>query len=458
MSLSTTPKLRPLPFVGRPDPCEWHADVTGGICDDCDPYVVMSDAEVHEIGERAGALFKEALGKLSAERIAQGGPRSSWVDYIDVASARWVSDQSTEEWLAECERLDARTHEEVLASIGEQEFVAVAEVPADEPEAEPDADDNLAVLDLRRLRSEPRPERVWLEDLMIAQGQVTKVTAASGVGKTLFLAYLAVRWSLGRSGLDIEDGGPRQLDGPLRVLYIDGEVGEDWWAEYLDKMDAPLDLSNLKVKCFPDWPPLTTTVGAGLFWDLVLHYRPDVVVLDTLSSFIDGDENDASTWIAFDNRITLPLKKAGITTVFADHTGKNTELGARGSSAKRSKIDVEWAMESNPAGSNGLLLRRLKARTGRLPEKVRLLRTDGPLAHVRSGEEAGPVGPLRFTTEAGEPTDEKVREIVAQLDEWNVATKTGRPAIAKRLRAAGIAVKDDAIRAAIAHRRARDER
>ncbi|NRH30289.1 AAA family ATPase [Rhodococcus sp. MS13] len=313
---------------------------------------------------------------------------------------------------------------------------------------------DLSVLDWRK-RSEPRPEREWLEDRLIAVGQVTKITAASGVGKTLLLAHLALNWSLGRSGLDVEDGKPRLLARPLRTLYIDGEVGEDWWFEYLDKMAAPLELPNLLVKSFPDWAPLTGALGAAQFWELVEHLEPDVVVLDTLSSFIDGDENDSTTWIKFDNRITLPLKARGVSVIFADHTGKNAELGARGSSAKKSKIDVEWSAESSPKGSNGLLLRNLKARTGRLPETVRLLRKDGPLTHVRSGSDAVARGPLRLATEDGTPADEKVLEIVRVLDELNIDPKSGRPTIAKRLRSEGLTASDEAIRVAIEHRRSR---
>jgi len=316
-------------------------------------------------------------------------------------------------------------------------------------------DDPLAILDLRK-RHEPRKARIWLENLLVAVGQITKITAASGVGKTLLLAYLALCWSLGRSGLDVENGEPRALARPLRVLYIDGEVGEDWWFEYLDKMDAPFELPNLLVKSFPDWPPLTTDSGARLFWGLVEHHNPDVVILDTLSSFIDGDENDSSTWIAFDNRITLPLKANGITALFADHTGKIAELGARGSSAKKSKIDVEWSAEASPKGSNGLLLRNLKARTGKLPDMVRLIRKDDPLTHARSG--AGSTDPLQSVSQSGEPVDPKVAEVVRVLDKLNIEQKTGFPTVSKRLRSEGaVSARDDVIRAAIMHRRERDE-
>jgi hypothetical protein len=310
-------------------------------------------------------------------------------------------------------------------------------------------EEDFEVLDLHELRTGERPERVWLENKLIAVNQVTKITADSGAGKTLLLANLALCWSLGRSLLDVEDGGPRMLEKEQRVLYIDGEVGQDWWAEYLDKFDAPLDLPNLFVKSFPDWPPLTTDTGADLFWKLVDKYDPDVVVMDTLSSFIDGEESDSTTWILFDNRVTLPLKARGITTVFADHTGHEAQR-ARGSSAKKSKLDVEWVLSGAPKGSDSLELANLKSRTGGLPEKVSIRRADNPLAHVRLLNSAAAPG--------GQPGPEmRLLEVVALLDRLGVPFDIGRPRVRSEYLKGSERVSDRDLSAAIARRKARED-
>lgn len=329
--------------------------------------------------------------------------------------------------------------------------------PGDEIDPEDDAP---TALDLVKLRTGPREPRVMLENDIITAGHVTKFVAGSGVGKTVFLADCGVHWSLGYSALDRgSDGRHRKLDGgPRRVLYIDGEVGPSWWADYLDRFDAPLHLPNLIVVSMESIAPLTTAAGAQDMAGLVERYRPDAVILDTLSSFIDGAENDSDTWIAFDNRITLPLKAMGLTVIYADHSGKDPSLGARGSSAKRSKLDAEWTLTVPRADRpNALTLSRLKDRSGLLPERVNIKRLDGPLGHIRVSE-----GKLRLAatvvSDDGDevPADGKVAAIVTQLDDWDVSTKTGRPSVAAQLRDAGFSAPDAAIRAAIDYRRSRD--
>ncbi|WP_157183668.1 AAA family ATPase [Nocardia takedensis] len=195
----------------------------------------------------------------------------------------------------------ARWNDRVRAGAAEYETIT----------ATVDYDPLSQLLNLGRLRTEPPPVRVYLEHKVFVEGHVTKLVAGSDTGKTIYLAHLALNWSAGRSALDIEDGHPRVLARPLRVLYIDGEVGPEWWRDYLHRFAAPLELPNLGVVSFPEWAPLTTDEGAAEFWRLFDAFGPDVVILDTLSSFIDGDEDLSTTWIAFDNRITLPLKARG---------------------------------------------------------------------------------------------------------------------------------------------------
>ncbi|RMB75973.1 hypothetical protein AYK61_04690 [Rhodococcus sp. SBT000017] len=403
----------------------------------------------------------------AAERFYAAPQAFSSVD-MSVLMWNW-SRLSANDIRAEAARLDAcETDAEAFAELTRQFHGAKAHELACERDNPPDDNpedtmtedeyDGPCALDLARLRSEPRPPKVWLETGVVAEKSVTKFVAGSGDGKTILIADMAIHHSLGLSALDRgDDGRPRQLDGgPKRVLYIDGEVGEDWWLDYLERFAAPAELPNLFVVSMEDIPALTTDAGVVAMTKLIERYRPDVVVIDTLSSYIEGAENDSDTWIAFDNRITLPLKAKGVTVIYADHTGKNPELGARGSSAKRAKLDAEWLLSKPRADrKNELRLSRLKDRTGSLPEKVALKRVDGPLAHVRITE-----GKLTLKVVAGRevPEDDKVAAIVEQLDQWDVSVKTGRPSIAARLRDAGFTAPDAAIRLAIDHRRSRPQK
>ncbi|MGB2950760.1 MAG: AAA family ATPase, partial [Rhodococcus sp. (in: high G+C Gram-positive bacteria)] len=270
----------------------------------------------------------EAAETEDAERFYAAPQAYATVD-MSVLMWNW-SRLSANDIRAEAARLDAcETDAEAFAELTRQHHAAKAHELARERDNPPPPDDNPedtmtedeydgpCALDLARLRSEPRPPKVWLETGVVAEKSVTKFVAGSGDGKTILIADMAIHHSLGLSALDRgDDGRPRQLDGgPKRVLYIDGEVGEDWWLDYLERFAAPAELPNLFVVSMEDIPALTTDAGVVAMTKLIERYRPDVVVIDTLSSYIEGAENDSDTWIAFDNRITLPLKAMGVTVI-----------------------------------------------------------------------------------------------------------------------------------------------
>lgn len=240
---------------------------------------------------------------------------------------------------------------------------------------------NLGVLNLRELRTNPPPPPTFLEQGFIERGAVTKITAESGAGKSILLADLAWHWAVeGRSALTdytIEGGA-------LTVLYVDGELGQRWWLKYLAKFGVPLDAPRLIVKCFPDWPSLTTDAGAAMFWELFEHFQPNVVVFDTLSTFVEGDENSSETFAAFDRRVTLPLISREVTVLIADHAGKDVTRDARGSSAKRAKMDAEWMLTAAKANRDDLHLSIRKDRHAVLDQDLLLTRRDDPLRHEPS--------------------------------------------------------------------------
>jgi hypothetical protein len=133
-----------------------------------------------------------------------------------------------------------------------------------------------------------------------------------------------------------------------------------------------------------------------MFWELFEHYKPDVVVFDTLSTFIEGDENSSETFFAFDRRVTLPLIKREVTVLIADHAGKDVTRDARGSSAKRAKIHAEWLMTRSPSNRDELRRSIRKDRNGVLDQEFLLTRHDDPLRH----EQADPLtATIDFTRE-----------------------------------------------------------
>jgi hypothetical protein len=85
-------------------------------------------------------------------------------------------------------------------------------------------------------------------------------------------------------------------------------------------------------------------VAAAELLAIVDDVRPDIVVFDTVSRFIQGKENDSDTWLQFYGRVHAPLKALGIAGVRLDHMGKDSDRGSRGSSAKSQDVDHVWEM------------------------------------------------------------------------------------------------------------------
>lgn len=266
--------------------------------------------------------------------------------------------------------------------------------------------DNLDLVDIRQLRThEPAPD-VFLEPGFIIQGYVTKLSARSGSGKSISIAAMGTAWSQGLSATEIEeDGSPLKLEKPMVVLHLDGELGPRWWAKYLAKLDTPDDLPNFKLKCFPRWGSLAKDQGAMRFWHLFNSLNPDVVIFDTVASFLNGeDENDARSAQGFDLRIIVPLKARGVTVIIADHTGWNTEARrGRGHSAKQANLDVEWGQSVDENDSNLITVTQEKDRTGTMPNRAQFRRHDNPLRIERLVHMVGKTVTSEMIATASEP-------------------------------------------------------
>ncbi|EKT77401.1 hypothetical protein WSS_A37744 [Rhodococcus opacus M213] len=319
---------------------------------------------------------------------------------------------------------------------------------ADVDEEEAQKSSRPGIFDHRTARSQPLPPRVWLENGIIEAECVNKVTAASGSGKTLLLAHLAVNWSLGRSALDVDENGqPRELDRPQRVLYIDGELGPRQWHRILDKLGAPLDLPNFHLRTLtddaPTWPALCTPEGAAQFLTWIdSGEEVDVIVLDTLSAFVGGEESSNDTWLEFDRLVTLPLKSAGFTVIYADHTGHEARR-ARGGSAKKAKLDVEWVLDVPDSRAPNTLRMTSDPTAGKMrnghdgyPMTVYLDRVDGPLGHVRV-EKDDAADELRDTL-----SDPRRAILIGHMDRLGLPMDVSKRAAQEALRAANIKFDD----------------
>lgn len=203
----------------------------------------------------------------------------------------------------------------------------------------------------------------WIVWPLIPKGRAVALFAAAKAGKsTIVLAALAAA-ACGRKVLGTWDTEP------VSILYLDFEMTEaDIW-ERLDQLGygPEVDMSNLHYAMLPSIFPLDTVQGAAQILALAKSVRAEVVVIDTFSRAVKGDENDADTSRDFYRYTGMSLKAESIAVLRTDHAGKSVEQGQRGSSAKNDDVDVVWSLERTNAG---VLVKRTHSRVSWVPEEV----------------------------------------------------------------------------------------
>lgn len=343
----------------------------------------------------------EAL-QQHAEGMAQ------YAEYLDREG-----EQTAAEWERELEELWERDNKIIAAIEGVEET---------DDDLDEDAQAALALNppeDLFALMAGEVEEPDWLEEGIFERGRYYGLTADAKTGKSILAYWLVGHWVQGRSAFD-----PSRKYTPVKVTYLDAENGGET-GEKLRAMGFTPEMlvGGLDRIAYPQFGSnaLDTKRDAQLFVERIRAASPDVVVFDTISRFIGGRENDADTWLAMYRLAIAPLRKAGVTVIRLDHTGKNPELGARGNSAKMGDIDVHWILTAS--GKNSLALKLDRQRSNSHTELVKLTRVDGPLGHIRV-----PDGKLTLPQVNGRdvPEDDKVAALVVELDRLHISAVSSR--------------------------------
>src|SRR5690606_29027366 len=89
---------------------------------------------------------------------------------------------------------------------------------------------------------------------------------------------------------------------------------------------------------------LDTMAGAQELLAAAQVHECEVVVIDTVSRAVGGEENENDTWLSFYRNTGLAMKQAGIACLRLDHTGKDEDKGMRGGSAKYGDVDMVWKL------------------------------------------------------------------------------------------------------------------
>lgn len=200
--------------------------------------------------------------------------------------------------------------------------------------------DFLGLVDWQSLWEDESIER-WYVPNFICEGRAHSLYAGPGIGKSLLMLETCAGLATGKSVL----GFPPQE--PITVLYIDNEnTPKGDVKPRLKSMGfRHEELGNLKYLSFPNFNPLNTKAGGEAIIRILDLFKPQLLVLDTFSRFVEGDENQSMTAQTFYNWTGKVLKKRGIAYVRIDHMGKNPAAEARGSSAKKDDVDLVWLMK-----------------------------------------------------------------------------------------------------------------
>jgi hypothetical protein len=217
----------------------------------------------------------------------------------------------------------------------------------------------------------------WIVEPLLAKRRLVALYSAPKVGKSLLMLELAASMASGQPVL----GNPATE--PIRTLYIDfendprGDI-----RERLRSMDfGPDQLENLCYLSYPTLAKLDTAQGAQQLMAAVEEYKCQVVVIDTVSRSVQGDENENDTWLAFYRHTGLLMKQKEIAMIRLDHSGKDESKGQRGGSAKSGDVDAVWRMKK--ISDNGFRL-TCEANRFQIPEQVvDLERVEDPRLHHR---------------------------------------------------------------------------
>ncbi len=228
---------------------------------------------------------------------------------------------------------------------------------------------------------EDTSEEVWFVDGIICAERGHTIYSDPGVGKSLLVREFSACLATGKSVLGLA------AKKPIKVLYIDHEniPKTDIRRSLVDMGFTWEELEpNFKLMSFPDFTPFDLPKGGQELKRAIEIINPELVVIDTLSRAIKGKENDNDTWIDFYNYTGKILKSMGIAYIRIDHTGKNSDAGPRGGSAKMGDVDLVWHLKEEVTDKNYRLTNE-KHRVPLAQLEYKISRELLPLRHQLSG-------------------------------------------------------------------------
>lgn len=257
----------------------------------------------------------------------------------------------------------------------------------------------------------------WLIEGVWPVGCHMHIFASPKTGKSLLGLWIAANIA---RGTDPFNGDPIQR---RIVLYIDNEMTERDLQERLNDMNIDYDQLDgwLRYCFYPKLSPMDTELGGFDALSLVQRANATVVIIDTLSRVVKGEENSNDTYRNFYNFTGRLLKAHDVTVLRFDHAGHDKSK-SRGASSKADDVDLVFQLErrSSTDESPGFRLTRTHARVSGISEFIELATTDEPLSIKSTRARTWTDGAIKKAKEleaASVPIDASKLQAIALLKE-----------------------------------------
>lgn len=180
----------------------------------------------------------------------------------------------------------------------------------------------------------------WLVDKWWPVEGHLHLFASPKTGKSLLMLWIGANLAIGRDPFTWEPCVRRV------IAYVDNEMTLKDVQERLTDMGFDFDQLEgwLYYFPYPQLAPMDTPSGGSETLDLMLAYKCEGLIIDTLSRVVKGEENSNDTYRNFYNYTGRLLKANAVAMARLDHAGHDPKK-SRGASAKADDVDLVYALE-----------------------------------------------------------------------------------------------------------------
>ena len=234
---------------------------------------------------------------------------------------------------------------------------------------------DISFIDWEALWNEPPYDLSYLAWPLIPTGHLCALNGLAKVGKSLLALEAAACIASGRDFL----GCPTQQG---TVVYLDFENSPR--RHVLPRLQAmgfaPEELSELRFASYPfSLNPLDDYGAESKIQELLDKHNPVLVVVDTISRAVQGEENSNDTWNNLYKCTEQVLKQRDVAWLRLDHLGHDTKKAVRGGSAKSGTVDVTWTLEETTHNNLKLTIKSQRTLLG--DDCYQIQRVTSPFFH-----------------------------------------------------------------------------